>query len=184
MLKKLGWRNYYNFRIPYWDWQRENQLLDSGMSAEELFSEDHLGNTIATNGLPIVYGAYSDWDTICWGMDTEICDPRESTGQLQRCPVPDRCTSSNPDWPGREDVNSALNFNSFDLPPWRQDPASNGFRNFLDVKFGSDFNACREDRLCACLPSGDPSCEGEGGRFTITVQLHTGVRIILCVPYL
>ena len=175
MLRKLGWPNYYNFRIPYWDWRRESQLLDSGMSAEELFSENRFGNTVITNGLPIVYGAYSNWDTICWGVFGEVCNPRESTGQLQRCPVPDRCTSSNPDWSGNEDINAALNFDDFDLPPWRQDAASDAFRNFLDVKFGSDFDACREDRLCVCMPFGDPSCDAEDIRSTVTLQLHLSV---------
>ena len=81
---------------------------------------------------------------------------------MQRCPALDRCTSSNPDWSGREDVNTALNFDDFDLPPWRQDAASDGFRNFLNVKFGDDFDACREDRLCFCIPSRGPNCEAEG----------------------
>lgn len=80
------------------------------------------------------------------------------------------------DWSGREDVNAALNFNDFDLPPWRQDRASgDAFRNFLDVKFGSDFDACRENRLCFCIPSGDATCQAEGIVFTLTFQLHLSV---------
>ena len=129
LLKTLGRPNYYTFRAPYWDWRIESQL-GSGIGAEDLFTKDRLGNSRLTNGLQVVFGPYSGWETICLPERfRQVCDPRESTGPLIRCPIPDRCNSSNPDWPTREHVNTALKFKDFDSQPWIQSPASIGFRN-------------------------------------------------------
>ena len=130
------------------------------MSAEELFSENRLGNKMAFQLL--MHHTVTRIQFVAPYFEKSVIQENRLYGQLQRCPALDHCTSSNPNWSGREDVNTALNFDDFDLLPWRQDPASNGFCNFLDVKFGDDFDACREDRLCFCIPSGDPNCEAEG----------------------
>ena len=169
MFKKMGRPNYHTFRLPYWDWRRESQL-GSGIGAEDLFTENRLGNSRLTNGLQVVFGPYSGWETICWERYGQVCDPRESTGPLTRCPFPDRCHSSNPDWPTRQHVNTALNFEDFDSQPWIESPSSVGFRNYLDIEFGDDLDACREDRMCECTPN----CSVAQG-LTASSRLHLSV---------
>ena len=179
MLKKMGRQDYHTFRAPYWDWRRESQL-GSGISGEKLFIESRLGYTNLTNGFPVVFGPYDDWETICWLMLGQICDPRQTTGRLQRCPFPDRCTSSNPDWPTQQHVDTALEFENFDSPPWIQNIQSVGFRNYIDVEFATaGFETCREDRMCVCLsaaaPQGDPSCAIASWGITLSLRLHLTV---------
>ena len=170
MLKTLGRPNHYTFRAPYWDWRRESQL-GSGIGADDLFTDNHLGDSRLTNGLQVVFGPYTGWETICWRRLEQICDPRESTGPLTRCPFPDRCTTSNPDWPTRQHVNTALKFEDFDSPPWSQAPSSVGFRNYIDIDFGGvDVAACRLDRMCIC----NPNCSTEQA-LTVTSRLHLSV---------
>ena len=171
MLKSLGQPNYHTFRAPYWDWRLESQR-GSGIGAEDLFTEDRLGENVLVNGLQLVRGPYGDWETICWMVKGDICDPRESTGPIVRCPLPDRCTSSNPDWPTNEHVNTVLNFDNFDAPPWIQAPPSVGFRNYLDLDFTADYDTCREDRMCVCEDG--PPCVAEQGT-TTTLRLHLSV---------
>ena len=171
MLKTFGQPNYYTFRLPYWDWRRESQLGSAGISAEELFTENRLGESRLTNGLQVVFGAYSGWETICFQKLRQFCDPRESTGPLIRCPFPDRCHSSNPDWPRRQHVNIALNLEDYDSQPWSESPSSTGFRLYLDgTEYGDDLVACREDRMCAC----NPNCSADQA-ITITLRLHLSV---------
>ena len=179
LLKRLGKPNYHTFRAPYWDWRREIQL-GSGISGEELFTESHLGYTKFTNGYPVVYGQYEDWETVCWLMVGQICDPRQPTGPLQRCPFPDRCTSRNPDWPTMQDVNTALEFETFDSPPWNL-ISRDGVRSYIDFEVNTEFEACREDRMCLCLSvitgQGDPNCTVvDEFTLALTAKLHSIVR--------
>ena len=183
MLKTLGRLNYHTFRAPYWDWRRENQL-GSGISAEDLFVENRLGYTNYTSGLPIVFGPlYEDWETVCWLQVGQICDPTQTTGRLQRCPLPDRCISTNPDWPTRQEINAALNFEMFDSPPWNI-AAMDGVRSFIDFDVTRDFEACRNDRMCFCIsginPGRDPNCTVTDDVFS--VALSANMHTVVC-PY-
>ena len=56
------------------------------------------------------------WDSICWLQLGQICDPRVSTGPLQRYPFTgtDPCNSNNPDWPTAQDVENALSIDEYD----------------------------------------------------------------------
>lgn len=133
------------FRLPYWDWRIEMQRSSEGVSSEELFREDRLGATRNVSGFPRVFGAlFDNWDTMCWLLPGDICDPRVSTGLLQRCPFTgtDPCSSNNPDWPTDQDVQNALSFDVFDVPNYNLfSPA--GFRNFVDANISFDEESCR-----------------------------------------
>ena len=119
-----------------------------------------------------------------------ICNPSIPTGPIQRCPIPDRCRSNNPDWPTLERVNRALSFEIFDAAPWNE-LSSDGFRSFVDFEIGSDAEVCQNDRMCLCV-GGDINCtspEIAAGSPTITLtsRMHTTVSACLslisyCAP--
>ena len=95
MLKNEGREDYYMFRIPYWDWRKEKQTDDNSP-----FKSNRLGETVNNNGLPQVHGdLYSEflnnWSTVCWEKEKSysICNPWVPTGQLQRCPTKESCSS-------------------------------------------------------------------------------------------
>ena len=180
MLQDKGWRGSHMFRFPYWDWRIEMQNSFIGINSDELLSESRLGATANVDGFPRVVGDLVEggWDTICWLQRGTICDPRESTGPLQRCPFTgtDPCSSSNPDWPTVEDVKSALSIEIFDAPPYNL-MSADGFRNFVDANVTQDVDACRKNRMCQCFPGG-PSClptEGSTPVSAVAFQMHAKV---------
>ena len=71
-----------------------------------------------------------------WQQLGQICDPRETTGPLQRCPPtetdPNPCRSSNPDWPAHQDVLEALAIDAYDEPNYNS-TTIDGFRSFVDA---------------------------------------------------
>lgn len=179
MLQSMGQRDYYTFRLPYWDWRIEIQK-SFGVSSEELFTENRLGTTRNVSGFPHVFGTlYEDgWETICWLQLLEICDPRISTGPLQRCPFTgtDPCSSSNPDWPTVQQVIDALDVDVYDAPPYNI-LSPNGFRSFVDFRIGneSDVIECRKNRTCMCFLGG-PNCIPDDGGILgppLTAHMHT-----------
>ena len=183
MLQSIGRRDYHTFRFPYWDWRGEVQR-SFGLSSEELFSENRLGATRNVSGFPRVFGTLTDpdgWDTICWLQFLRICDPRVSTGPLQRCPFTgtDPCSSSNPQWPTVQNVIDAMNIDEYEAPPY-DITSREGYRSFVDFEVGdptnpADIERCRNTRTCACLPTG-PSCIPDENGFVglpITAHMHT-----------
>ena len=170
MLKSLGHDDYYNFRIPYWDWRKE--LQTDGNSP---FQRDRLGETVNVNGLPQVHGGEvfpSNWQTICWDKSNDkshaICNPQVLTGQLQRCPLTDgTCNSGNPLWPSDDDVQTALSIESYDTSPFSE-KSCNSFRNWLEgfnplPNDSSTVLSCKNDTLCLCATGNRDCTESQDG---------------------
>lgn len=178
MLQDMGRNDYYTFRLPYWDWRTEWQKSPMGVSSEELFSLNRLGETRNVSGYPRVFGSlFNDgWDTICWLQPGKICDPRISTGPLQRCPFTgtDPCSSDNPDWPNNEDLQNALSFNIFDVPNYNI-MSMDGFRNYVDGNVSLDIEGCRTNRMCQCFPGGAQCSVTDGPVIAFDSQMHAKV---------
>ena len=152
MLKAMGRTNYHEFRVPYWDWRKEDER-------EGPFTRDRLGErSINSNGQPEVVGdLFTDWRTVCWyggsagvsnPFDSNFCDPSVDTGPLLRCPIvsgEDPCEASSPNWPSLDDYNTALEIQNYDTEDFGKN-ANDSFRNFLE---GFEIVAdCGEDDLC------------------------------------
>lgn len=190
MLQSMNQSDYHTFRLPYWDWRSEVQN-SFGLKAEDLFTANRLGETRHVGGFPRVFGALYDggWDTVCWLQLGQICDPRTSTGPLQRCPFVGEypCTSGNPDWPSQQQFIDAMAFDIYDAPPY-DITSMDGFRSFVDFKVGTNASECRNIRMCQCVPL-NPQCNGTGPALTLTGQMHfvvstlqdLAVYMLLCI---
>ena len=162
MLKDMKKEDYYMFRIPYWDWRKEEQTDDNSP-----FKSNRLGETVNNNRLPQVHGDLhsaflNNWQTICWEKSEKpygICNPQVSTGQLQRCPMKESCSSKNELWPSSDNVNNTLFLEEYDNPPFDK-TATNSFPNRLEgfMPLSNDeFQTCRENGLCKC-DDGNADC--------------------------
>ena len=180
MLKAMGRENYHMFRFPYWDWRLEIQR-SYGMTSDELFSFNRLGETRNVSGRPVVFGDLigEGWDTICLVMFGQICDPTVSTGPLQRCPFtqPNLCSSTNPDWPKMQEVNQAMEFEELETPPYTI-RSVNCMRAFADFPYVPDIEECQRDPYCQCTPGG-AQCnitDPEISVFPFTCGMHAKVH--------
>ena len=182
----MGRSDYHTYRSPYFDWRREIQE-GSGVKFEDILVENRFGFTNYSSGFPVVSGQLvGDWQSVCAQSLRRICNPSIPTGPIQRCPIPDRCRSNNPDWPTLERVNRALSFETFDAAPWNE-LSSDGFRSFVDFEIGSDAEVCQNDRMCLCV-GGDINCtspEIAAGSPTITLasRMHTTVSACLATVH-
>ena len=193
MLKSMGHANYHSFRLPYWDWRVEIQK-STGIPAEELFTESRFGATHNISGFPQVVGDIvgpDGWDSLCYQVDFEICDPNVKTGPLRRCPFTgtNPCHSDNPDWPTIQQVNDAIAIDTYDAPPYNLLTRS-GYRAFMDFRNNDNLEECRNDRMCFCLPYGGPDCDLTNIPDNVSVvayygQLHIDVSMYIhCVQKL
>ena len=187
MLKSKEKEDYYMFRIPYWDWRKEKQTDDNSP-----FKSNRLGETLNNNGLPRVHHSnkfFNNWETICWTTGNHICNPDNATGQLQRCPLKDSCSSKNELWPSDKDVQTVLSLQEYDTSPYSR-KAAGSFRNQLEgfkPLSSNDIEFCRENKLCTCKrdKNEDYNCtesDVDGGpQPTDPIQrlLHNSVSIIL-----
>ena len=189
MLQDMGEEDYYKFRIPYWDWRKEVQT-----ETNSPFKSSRLGKTMYQDGFPQVQtdsGLFDqNWQTICWSKQNknyDICDPRITTGQLQRCPLDESCSSANPLWPSDNEVQMVLSLQEYDTHPYDR-TATNSFRNQLEgfkPLSADELQVCRDSKLCSCddmLNGGsDPNCteNDTGGQPNNPIQrlLHNSVRI-------
>jgi len=184
MLKSIGDANYHTFRLPYWDWRIEIQN-STGIRVEDLFTETRFGATHNVSGFPRVVGDITGpdgWDAVCSRIFVQLCDPNISTGPLQRCPFTgtNPCHSSNPDWPTIKQVNDVISSDTYDSSPYNLF-SKTGFRASLDFDIHNDFEECRNNRMCLCIPYGGPSCDLTSVPANVSVaaytrHLHTGVR--------
>ena len=161
MLKGIGQADYHTFGLPYWDWRAEIQKT-TGIAAEELFTKQRFGATQNINGYPRVVGDIVEpdgWDSLCILTPFEVCDPNINTGPLQRCPFTGNnpCSSDNPDWPTIKEVNDALAIDFYDSPPYNLF-SRDGYRAFIDFSITDDYEACRNNRMCMCIPYGGSQC--------------------------
>ena len=193
MLKSMGHPNYYSFRLPYWDWRVEIQK-STGIPAEELFTESRFGATQNISGFPRVFGDIvgpNGWESVCIDSFFKICDPNINTGPLQRCPFTGNnpCHSDNPDWPTIQQVNDALSINTYDSPPYNL-YSRTGYRAFIDFDVNDDFEACRNDRMCQCMPYGGPKCDLSTVPNNVSIaaynsQMHSDVStyVVKCIMF-
>lgn len=151
MLKSTGQTDYHTFRLNYWDWRNLNRA--------ELFTTERLGaNVIDQPGLRgLIFNA--GWDTICWyngsgnvtATKGTICDPRDPTGPIQRCPTVlgiNPCTSPN-NWPSSEDVEAALIKPLYDTETFNRDATDRSFRNLMEgFENGISDEDCSNNNLC------------------------------------
>ena len=177
MLKEKEIKDYYRFRIPYWDWQKEKQT-----KANSPFQKNRLGETRDNHGLPQVHGGmFNDWTTICWKKGSTICNPAIRMDQLQRCPFTDGgdpCSSDNDLWPSLDEVEEALSLQAYDTSHFNVN-ASDSFRNQLEgfkVLPSDDLQSCRSNKLCKC-DVGGPNCNGDQPGHPIQRLLHNSVSI-------
>ena len=162
ILKSEGHPDYHSFRLPYWDWRVEIQK-STGIPAEKLFTENRFGATHNVNGYPQVVGDIvgpDGWDSLCYRMFHEICDPNVNTGPLRRCPFTGNnpCSSDNPDWPTIQQVNEVIAKVVYDAPPYNI-LTRVGFRTHNDFIIHNDLEECRDDRMCTCQPFGGSDCD-------------------------
>ena len=119
-----------NFTVHYWDWRDPNER-------RSLFRRDRLGEhdsrTSAVTGR-----LFEDWPTRCWYNGSgdvlppveNICDPRNDTGPIQRCPDKERCAANYTGWPTYQDVQDAVGMGQYDMPDYNA--FSTGFRNYME----------------------------------------------------
>lgn len=184
LLKRLGKTDYHKFRMPYWDWRSEMQKSPIGLPSEKLFTEERLGTTEMVDGYPRVKGLmFDNWSTMCW-RSIKICDPRVSTGPLQRCPYlagSNPCNSSNPDWPTNHDVRHILSMEKYDIPAFNMF-CEDGFRGYIDANITNDVEGCKTQQMCICYPGG-PTCDNYPAETdpksikAVNYKLHTAVRL-------
>ena len=121
------------FTVHYWDWRDPDQRAS-------LFESNRLGahylQTSAVTG-DLVNG----WQTICWydgsggvsrpSANQNICDPKNDTGPLQRCPDKERCAANYTGWPTYQDVQDAVYMTQYDIPDYNAF-STTGFRNYME----------------------------------------------------
>ena len=162
ILKTEGHPNYHSFRLPYWDWRVEIQK-STGIPAEKLFTKSRLGATHNVSGFPQVVGEIvgpDGWNSMCYHMFYEICDPNVNTGPLRRCPFTGNnpCSSDNPDWPTIQQVNDLIATDSYDAPPYNIFTRV-GFRAHIDYDIDDRLEECHHDRMCMCQPYVSTKCD-------------------------
>ena len=118
-----------DYTLPFWDW------TESGVKCE-ICSDELLGN-VSANG-DVVGKYFEDWETICYTPettitnDTRLCDPNVKTGKLERFPGKRLAKDGSiMAFPTKKEVEFALRFESFDLPPFSKESSCN-FRNILE----------------------------------------------------
>lgn len=118
------------FAIPYWDWTKNKDKC-------EICTKDLLGVT-GQDG--IVTGKYfNDWYTICTPEQTlgmnKVCHPADKKPGLERLKDGDKEKNEemgyHMNYPTKKEVDFALSFETFDLPPYTKESSCN-FRNILE----------------------------------------------------
>ena len=83
-------------------------------------------------------------------------------------------------------MNDAIAIDHYDSPPYNL-LSKTGFRAFIDFHVHDDFEACRNDRMCQCIPFGGTSCDLSNLPPNVSVadydgQLHADVRKCIILP--
>ena len=122
-----------NFTVHYWDWRNENER-------RSLFRHDRLGAHDSSSSA-VTGQLFSGWQTVCWYDGSRnvprpndmqrICDPRVSTGSLQRCPNKTTCAADYDGWPSSTDVQTAVGMRSYDESRYNKEPTG-GFRGYME----------------------------------------------------
>ena len=122
------------FTVPYWDWTENSEECDPTICSEEL-----LGVTQQEDG--VVKGKYfKDWYVLCTREQTKeltvMCDPGVRQRWLERATEKQKEAKAKNQgyvmtFPTKEDVNFALRFETFDVPPYSKESSCN-FKNILE----------------------------------------------------
>ncbi len=203
MLKETRPNTYHTFRLHYWDWRFEQQTSENspfvsdrlGVTTDNgsvQFMINRLRVTTANGSVRIdLVSSAIGWETRCWNVKGQICNPNELTGSLRRCPRTDSgadpCRFDNPLWPTIDNVNNAIGMSSYDGSTYNKFSTS-GFRNYMEgFNVLTDDRAgrqdCAGDELCQCETGGsacsceteDSGCEGSQPRDPIARILHNSV---------
>ena len=126
------------FTLPYWDWTENKHKC-------EICTEDLLGVTTEDGTVRGKY--FDDWYIICTAKQTKdltkMCDPGIKKRGLERITDEERRNKTKEGdimtFPTNKEVNFALRFEAFDVPPYNKETSCN-FRNtfegFVDTKIG------------------------------------------------
>lgn len=167
MLKDQKQDDYHTFRLPYYDWRSEMQNSANGLAVEDLFVANLMGDSTPTDPrvrggifgtLNTTTGRIDDgFDTLCFNIPGQLCDPRVSTGELRRCPRFDEspCQKGNEDWPTQSQVDHILSQTFYDSPPYNMFSLT-GFRNYIDVNITENFAYCGAAEQCFCFTEFQP----------------------------
>ena len=131
-LQEVG--NDEEFALPFWDWTGNPNQCDPAICSKEL-----LGVTDQTTGT--VKGDYlNDWYVLCTRGKTEdltkACDPTDKRYGLKRNTYDEKEKKKKEEgydmtFPKKTEVNFALRFETFDLPPYNKSSSCN-FENILE----------------------------------------------------
>ncbi|XP_068716316.1 tyrosinase-like isoform X1 [Montipora foliosa] len=117
-----------NFSLPFWDWTSHKDERDP-----TIFSEDLLGVSQQEDG--VVQGKYfKDWYAIC--TELTLCNPTVRRPRLERSTkkeneIKNKTLGYTMTFPSKEEVNFALRFETFGLPPYSKVSSCN-FVNILE----------------------------------------------------
>ena len=141
-LQEVG--NDEEFALPFWDWTGNPNQCDPAICSKEL-----LGVTDQTTGT--VKGDYfNDWYVLCTHEKTEDltkpCDPTDTRNYLKRNTDDEKEKKEKEEgydmtFPKKTEVNFALRFETFDLPPYNKESSCN-FENILEG-YASTESGCR-----------------------------------------
>ena len=141
-LQEVG--NDEEFALPFWDWTGNPNQCDPAICSKEL-----LGVTDQTTGT--VKGDYfNDWYVLCTHEKTEDltkpCDPTDIRYDLKRNTDDEKEKKEKEKgydmtFPKKTEVNFALRFETFDLPPFSKESSCN-FENILEG-YASTESGCR-----------------------------------------
>ena len=126
--------NDEDFALAYWDWTEDSSDCNSNICSYKLF-----GVTDPSSG--IVKGTYLDkWWVICTAEKTDeltkLCNPNDRQNGLIRNTDKDKQDAEKErglimTFSTKEEVNFALRFQSYDVPPYSAESSCN-FRNILE----------------------------------------------------
>ena len=135
-----------DFSVPYWDWTEKHDR-------EKLFADDYFGTIEDEGKIGGFFGNENEWKTVCWfgraladlATVQNVCDPRNSTGALHRCPNITLCDKNENTWPDKGEVKNALSMTEYDTSPFARQSLQS-FRNYLE---GFDIiDQCNAEVLC------------------------------------
>ena len=146
------------FALPYWDWTDENRRDDIW----NLMGTSNCNPSNTTNETEIG-GQFSTWKTVCTdpyivcNLENQICNPAEyldrtdtDAGRIKRCiggTQREQCRV-NGKLPSINEVDTALNEQSYDNHPYDMCPCTGGFRNTLEG-FKRLMEREEEEALCS-----------------------------------
>lgn len=134
-----AFKNDKSFTVPYWKWTENKETCT-------ICTEKHLGATNVTTGR-VTGKFFTSWSVICTEAQTRgltrMCNSSDEKSSLESLNSKDKkgleARGFATTFPTLEDVNFALKFETFDLPPHSAE-TSCSFRNILEGFAGLDID--------------------------------------------